>query len=43
MSMKIAEFSLFALRLLRLLEENCLKAPKVPLNKYFYHWNVRFC
>lgn len=43
MSVKIAEFSLFGLRSLRLLGENCLKAPKVPLNKYFYHWNVHFC
>ena len=31
------------LPLSQFLGESCFKAPKVPLNKYFYHWNVHFC
>ena len=38
----LSEFYLFALGLLRVSGENCLKTPKAPLYEYFYHWKVQF-
>ena len=43
MGVALSKFLWFVLGSFRVLGESCFKAPKAPLDEYFYHWNDYFC